>query len=454
MPVDVSMYQNQTPPLNLLQAAGSAQSLSNSLQQNQLLKTANAQELLNLKNAQYQQQLGQLVTDHTGADGVHIAELAGDTNGNDNPYKGQLIQNLTLTAGKPSSYTSMKDGQVGTQYGSEQAVAASQLGTSGGKSPFQLRQEAIMANAPSDHQALFRNLQDGTNTLDSLMKKPQVSTKDVMNETVGLMQNGIVTPQQGAQTITGLAPTDGSDNVNKGQLLQAALPIVQNKNVLVNHHAQQQASQTNATPFVPTGYSSPLTTSRANYDQVTKDATDVPQKLAAYNEVINLNKAGAPTGTNIANMYQYLSKNIPGVAQGVTDKAVQAQEISKYLSQGLIAGGMPGSDARLQELQHANVNPDQLPETIKELTPFFKASAEGAVAKQAFYNKATNNGTDLSKEPQASQKWNQNYDPRWMEFDKLGDNGAKKEFLKKHPDMIDKESNLKNLQKMGVVGNQ
>lgn len=201
---------------------------------------------------------------------------------------------------------------------------------------------------------------------------------------------------------------------------------------------------------MPPGFTTPLDQSRHNYNEVTENAKAAPQMNAAYNEAINLNKAGAPTGTNIATLYSWAAKNIPGVAQGVTDKASQAQEIGKWMSQGLIANGMPGSDARLQELQHANLNPDQLPETIQELAPFFKAVSQGAIAKQNYYNKVTDNGTNLATEPHALQQWTNNFDPRWMEFNELNKKDQRV-FLTNHPDLINRRQQYHNLQDMGVM---
>lgn len=219
--------------------------------------------------------------------------------------------------------------------------------------------------------------------------------------------------------------------------------------------ANGEPVQDNVSAQPKPGFTSPLTKSRQNYDEVTDTASKIPGTLAAYNEVINLNKQGALTGTRLADAYQVAARNDPlHILSGANDEATKSQEIQKWLAQGLIQNGMPGSDARLQELQHGNLNPDQLPETIKELAPFFKAVAQGAIKKQNYYNKTTANGSNLTNEPAALQHWNNNYDPRWIEFDELGSSKEKHEFLVKHPDMINKKQNYKALQQMGVTGGQ
>jgi hypothetical protein len=203
---------------------------------------------------------------------------------------------------------------------------------------------------------------------------------------------------------------------------------------------------------MPTGYTSAGPQSRENYNKVTLDAQNAPTTNAAYNEVINMNNQGALTGTRLADAYQVAARNDPfHIISGATTEAAKSQEMQKWIAQGLISGGMPASDARLAELQHGNIAPEQLPETIKELAPFFKASTQGILEKQKYYNKVTDNGTNMATEPHALQQWNSNYDPRWVEFDQLKGKTAQHDFLMKHPDLLDKRDQFNNLQNMGVV---
>lgn len=218
--------------------------------------------------------------------------------------------------------------------------------------------------------------------------------------------------------------------------------------------AQQQPQEPpSIAGSLPPGFSTPLPTSRANYDQVSKEATTAPGQTAAYNEVINLANNGVMSGTNLTRAYAAAARNDPfHLLSGATDETVKNQELQKWMSQGLLASGMPGSDARLQELQHGNLNPEQLTETLKEMAPFFKAVSEGALRKQDYYNNQTSGGNNLEREPMAKQKWDDNYDPRWVEFDDLPDKKAQRAFLVDHPDMIQKRQSHQNLQQMGVIG--
>lgn len=201
----------------------------------------------------------------------------------------------------------------------------------------------------------------------------------------------------------------------------------------------------------PVGFSTALPQSRSNYDKVTADAAGAPTQNAAYNEVINLANQGTLSGVNLTKAYAAASRNdYLHIFSGATEETVKNQELAKWLSQGLLASGMPGSDARLQELQHGNLNPGQLTDTIKDLAPFFKAVSEGTIAKQKYYNKVTDNGTNLATEPHANERWNENYDPRWIEFADLPKKDQRA-FLTKHPDMIERRQQYHNLQNMGVV---
>lgn len=206
---------------------------------------------------------------------------------------------------------------------------------------------------------------------------------------------------------------------------------------------------------VPEGYTSPLVQSRQSYDQVADEAKTVPQRTYAYNEIINLANSGALSGTGIAKLYQWAAKNLPGAAsiEGISDPAVKTQELGKFMAQALMGMGVPGTDAILQQWQHGEVNPEQLIGTIKGLAPTLKAVAEGAAAKQKFYNQVTQNGSDLSIEPEAAQIWNENFDPRWIEFDHLKGKTAKGNFLDAHPDMQEPQNVQKYeaLQQMGVI---
>lgn len=454
--VDTSIYNNLQQP-NAMAGMKNAYDLANTAQQNKLYQTANQEQQVNLQNSLYQQQAGQMQAMHTMPDGrIDFVGWAADPNFKQNPYAAQKLNDNLLNSGQQTSYMTNEGGIPTTKYGSKQDVATA----NNPKTPVNQADDEVMqdtAGAMPDAQMHYDRLNTNINRINTLLNKPVVNNKDVLNTSVDLHGDGSLTAPEAANFVTSLTTPDGKP-VDKQAVLQAAAPAGQARRQLVQHVASSKppinsnpVSGSDMNPSIPAGYTSPLPESAKTYQTVKADAENIPQQLAAYNEVINLNNAGAKTGTSLAQMYKYVAQKVPGLSDAVTDKAAQTQAIGKYLSQGLIAGGMPTSDARLQELQSGNLNPDQLPETIKKLAPFFKASAQGAIDKQTFYNTKTNNGKDLTQEPAASQQWNQNYDPRWKEFDALPSNSEKASFLKEHPDMIANKQKYKNLKDMGVV---
>lgn len=272
-----------------------------------------------------------------------------------------------------------------------------------------------------------------------------INSRSTMNKMTqsGVNPSGQPTYQADQAVAAGFNPSRGTGNTNKN---------VSQNNGQGNSDQDSQSGTPTKVMSVPPGFTTPLVKSRENYDEVSDSAKNMPNTLAAYNEVINLNKAGALTGTRLADAYQIAARNDPfHIMTGATDQATKSQEIQKWIAQGLLQGGMPNSDAKLQELQHGNLNPDQLPQTINKLAPFFKAVAQGSIEKQNYYNRVTNGGQDLSHEPTAKQQWDNNYDPRWIEFDQLPNKQAQHQFLVEHPDLLEKQQAHKTLQGMGVV---
>jgi len=241
-----------------------------------------------------------------------------------------------------------------------------------------------------------------------------------------------------------------------GRLALTPQGVDQTTGAAISKPLQQQQAELSApngshtvNTSTPQGFTTALPQSRANYNQVNRDANSAPDRLAAFNEIVNLNDAGAKTGTAVSDMYQKLAKT-GLVPDGITDQATQTQVIGKYIHRAYV-DNLPDSDYRAHVLESSQIGPEQLSSTIHDLVPFMKAQTQGLVAKQKYYNQQTKGGTDLTGEPVASQTWNQNYDPRWLEVDSLPNRAAQVAFLQKHPDMIGSKNQYQGLQNMGVV---
>lgn len=216
---------------------------------------------------------------------------------------------------------------------------------------------------------------------------------------------------------------------------------------------QQQAPKGNNSPgvdmSVPRGYDQKLATSQGRIKQVQDDATAVPAQNAIFSQIEDLSKSGAPTGDIVAKGYKFLSEK--GLVSPASTEEKQREEIVKYMEQAALAAGMPTSDARLASVHSANVNENQLPAAIQGLTSFFKAANQGKVLKEEYYNKVLGDQLNPDQEIHAKQLWDQNYDPRIIEFKSLPDAAAKKTYLADHPDFKSLIPKIKTLHQMGVI---
>lgn len=214
----------------------------------------------------------------------------------------------------------------------------------------------------------------------------------------------------------------------------------------------QQSSQ-NGSPGItmgtPVGYEQKLAASRERINNVQNEASSVPQQNAIFDQISNLSKSGAPTGDIEAKTYKLLSEK--GLVDPTSKPEQQREEITKYMEQAALAAGMPSSDARLAAVHGSNVNENQLPGAIQSLVSFLKASNQGKVLKQAYYNKVLGGSLNPDQEVEAKQKWDENYDPRIIEFQSLPDTAAKKAYLSDHPDFKSLIPKMKILQQLEVI---
>lgn len=358
----------------------------------------------------------------------------------------QMIQNQILQQELPGVMAKVQSAQMDVAADKAFAQKVSQHTDANGHTKWldvqsDIAKDPVTASRYDRFQPVINNQLEAVSGGLNENKEPISESRQNLNQKLGggnVAAGGGQPTQQGASPQMGVATQQG--DAPQEQQPQAA-------------PQQHPSGPPTITTGVQPGYTSPLATSRENYDKVSHDATTAPGQTAAYNEVINLANNGVMSGTNLTRAYASAARNDPfHILTGATDETVKNQELQKWMSQGLLASGMPGSDARLQELQHGNLNPEQLTETLKEMAPFFKAVSEGALRKQDYYNSRTNGGKDLQSEPAIKQQWDNNYDPRWIQFDDLSSKKAQREFLSKHPDMIEKRQSHQTLQNMGVIG--
>lgn len=299
-------------------------------------------------------------------------------------------------------------------------------------------------NAIHDH---FGSVAD---TLQSLNEKPDLSQSDVLGATSDMVSDNRMSAPHAAKALMAIPNGPNGAPPTPQQLKQY---VAQSLASLQKSHQQftqaygppSQKNQSSGSGAAggndnlppmgvaagPTlGQPEAVGNSMKNAKDVYDEAKAVPQQNALLDNISDLSQSGAPTGTIKAKWAQWLAAH--GIAPAGVDKnASDAQVISKYMEQALLASGMPSSDARLQAVESANPNPDQLPETIQRIVPFLKAVNQGKLAKANFYQSHVGLGQDPNQELSAGQLWNNHFDPRLMEMQQLSkDPTALKEFIK------------------------
>lgn len=176
---------------------------------------------------------------------------------------------------------------------------------------------------------------------------------------------------------------------------------------------------------LPPGYNENLTSLQQHYQQVRNEANSVPQENAVLNNILNISKSGAPTGTLIGQMYQKLAST-GMVPQGVSDIGAQLKTIQNHVSQLALSGGMPGSDARLEALENSKVGSTDLPQTLQTMIPYLLAVNKSKVARAQYYAHQDPTGMNPQKIQTAQANWSANTDPRVLEYNGLPDNEKKK----------------------------
>lgn len=254
---------------------------------------------------------------------------------------------------------------------------------------------------------------------DQLAKQRQ-NAADVA---AGFAQPRAQAPAAGVGTITQVQMTPMSQD------LQGQQPQEQSPNQPPQSNQGQQSTQTDNSGVVhpqtvlspPPGWAENQQHYQQHYQQVQHEADNVGQAHAVLQNIYNLSKAGAPTGTISGKIYQYLAEK--GLATpGIQEAAVQNQEIAKSMAQYAVSMGMPDTDKQLGAVQSAITHPDQLPQAIQELIPSLEAFNDTKGVKAQYYRKVagSNNGGSPTEVAKAESDM-QSFDPRLLLMQNLHD---------------------------------
>lgn len=250
----------------------------------------------------------------------------------------------------------------------------------------------------------MKPVQNIDDVLANQQARGQTSSQPLMNPTT----QSQVTPAAQAGTI---AQQPAVSQASPGVAMGAPIGVAENI----------QANQTHA---------------RNEYNSTVDANNNTAGQITALDEVLNLSKAGAPTGTLEGKLYEDAARYIPGYDPKETSEPVRKQAISKWINQIVVNSGMQPNVPALQQLQSANITPEQFAATIQELAPTLKGAVRGIQQKAAYYNQVTNNGQNMSQINQAQQNWNNNFDARWNAYSELPTAAAKGAYLQQHPDLI------------------
>lgn len=442
MPIDTSMYGHEPSQFNPLQAVGQVTSIQNALQQNQALQLQN-------KTTQSEQRMSQIFSKYTSPGGEvdttnALKEIASDPSAALSMPKAQEIVNRIqepVPVLGPNNTPGFRPRQVVNSLTNPVQGSVQQ--------PSQLRPLNSTPD-PQQQQKLVdttHNQLDGIiDTLTPLIEKPNPTKEDVISSKIDLVSQGYMTHQEAAASFSDQNLFSDDPKVVKTALQKDFNQYLSHKATLTSkfgppsiqqdqtqdppNTSQQTTDSTFQATGTPAGYEGNLASLQQHYSQVRNEADNVGQQNAVLDNILKLSKSGAPTGTMVGQLYQYLASKVPGVSQGITDKAQQLQEISKYMHQTAINNGMPGSDARLEALQDANPNSGQLPGTIQSLIPFLEASNQGKIARANYYKKVAGNGLNADAIAQAQNNWQNSFDPRIIEYNSLSYD-EKKSYVKK-----------------------
>jgi hypothetical protein len=168
---------------------------------------------------------------------------------------------------------------------------------------------------------------------------------------------------------------------------------------------------------------------RKHYMDVQNAANSVPIENAALNNILNISKQNVPSGTMIGQIYESLAST--GLApRGIEDTGAQLKLIQNHASQIGLAGGIPGSDERLQAVMNAKVGDKDLPQVIQNMVPYLLSVNQGKVAQANYYRKTAPGGLSPEKVANAQSNWNQHFDPRLLEMKQLqSDPASLKKFV-------------------------
>lgn len=419
MPVDTSFYPTRQPepinPLSLVQGYASA---AHTLGENKLLQ----------QTIRGRQALGQIIQQNTDESGiVNPAAALRDISQNPDASWMYLQQQENFKNANPLTQ------YMGTNAQGQPTPAQAPLYKVPGVFTQPQLSQAQIDEIHAHNDAMI-------NTLEPLANDPNVDHKKVIRAVSDLVARpeAKFNAMDGAAALGSIPFGANGEPPDSAAIQERLQPLLakqkQNEQILSqkypssNQLAARERAAALARPLnlsspgvatgLPAGYAGNQASRQTHYQQVLDEANSVPQENAVLNNILNVSKSGADTGTKIGEMYQVMARS-GLVPQGIVDRAEMLQTIKAHISQMALAGGMPESDKRLAAIKSANVDDAQLPETMQAMIPFLKGVNNAKVARAKFYTSTDPTGADPQRITQAQTTWNSHTDPRVFELQEL-----------------------------------
>lgn len=433
MAVDTSMYANIKTP-NMLEQMGKVASTANAFQENRLLQTAMQQKALELQNAQYGQQAGQLVADHTLANGERdfIALV------NDPAFKSNPVLGMKLPSLMNESLAQVESVVEDPENPGSNVSVFSTIQQRNAKAAADLHPGAIHPEALTHYERV--NTTAGR--VNTVLNKPQISNKDVVDLHVDAMNDGTIDSKQAFEGVTNLTTADGSPP-DKMKILQTAAPLGATRNRLNDHFAQalrNPLNGRNTSPVIRPSDQAAAVENQAQGAKLGSTIRDSAQKAVALGDNAKLalktldsgieTGAYAPaiTAAKAALASAVGEENVPKVTNDLAGMQVLAKELAR------VTGSQGGSDstdlARLStQAQNADITKSR--PAIRKILQYVQAQAEQSKAVYSGLTKAHGanpRGQDVND---YNAQVTQNIDPAVFRF-KLMDADEKKDFLKEN----------------------
>lgn len=196
-------------------------------------------------------------------------------------------------------------------------------------------------------------------------------------------------------------------------------------------------------PFSPPpDFQKRLDASQARVDTIRNEATEAAPRISTLNKVLDLSRSGAMTGPiskRIGGLYTNLV-DLGVATPGMETSAQQLGQIQKYLKDTLSNYAIKGetTNQKLDLLERANANDEQLPEVLQEVARYALANAKGKIIRQNLVNRVVGERVDPEKEEQFKATLDKVYDPQAVELTLMQPEEITK-FLKKLPNAAARE---------------